>query len=128
MPRGGVGRFGDPRFADGVEIRIFLAELAHPFGHGDSVGIGIGVHANAVDSDGFDPPNGVLNKVFQDMGIALVEVGHGGNKPAFGGFAKVDFRGIGVENGREFVSVGSIREIGTSFSVSCAIVFAFSTF
>ena len=96
LPGGGVGRFRHPGFAHGVEVGIFLAEALHPLGHRLAVGVGVGVHANAVDAYGFNPPDGILDEGVEHVRIALVEVGHRGHKPSVGGFAEVDFRGVGV--------------------------------
>ena len=76
LPSGGVGWLCNPSFAHGVEVRIFLVQFLHPARHRSGVGVGVGVHTNAVDAHGFHPPDAVLNQISGNVRIVLVKVGH----------------------------------------------------
>ncbi len=102
---------GIPALAHDVELRIFALNVAAPSGHCMEVGIGIGVHAYAVDAALLDPPYGVLDQVALEVGIALVEVGHLFDKPSVGGALAVVVGGVGVEECGEPV-VGDLHRVG----------------
>ena len=104
LPGGGVGGLGDPCLAHGVEVGILSVEHFHPLCHGLSVGIRIGVHADTVDARSLYPPLTVLDEVAHEMGIALVEVGHGLDKPSVNGFLHILLRSVGVEDGGELIA------------------------
>ena len=63
LPGCGIGRFRHPGLAHGVKIRVFLIEFLHPLGHGVGIGVRIGVHADAIDANGLNPPDTVLDEV-----------------------------------------------------------------
>ena len=111
LPGGGIGRFGHPRLADGIEIGVFLAEHLHPPCHRLTVGVGVGIHAYAVDAGILDPPLGVLYEIGHEVGVALVEIGHGGHKPSVDRLVQVDLRGIGIEHGRELITGLEIERV-----------------
>ena len=99
-----VGWFCHPCLAYGVEVRIFLADNLHPLCHGVAVGIRISVHTDAVDTHCLYPPDTVLDEILDDVGIALVEVGHGGYKPSVNGLVQVNLRGIWIDHWSEFIA------------------------
>ena len=103
LPGGGIGGLCHPGLSHGVEVGVFLVELLHPLGHRVGIGVGIGVHADAVDADGLNPPDGVLDEVAHQVGVMLVEVGHGGHEPAFDGLLHIDLRGVGIDDGCQLV-------------------------
>ena len=104
LPGRGIGRLRHPGLAHTIEVGILRVDGLHPGRHGLAVGIGIGVHADAVDGGRLDPPDTVLDEVAHDVGVALVEVGHGGDKPSVGSLLAVDVGGVGVEDGRELIA------------------------
>ena len=112
LPRGSIGRHGDPRLAYGIEVRIFLVEFLHPLCHRLCKGIRIGVHADAVNTDGLYPPLGVLDEIAHQVGIALVEVGHRRDEPSLYGLTFVNLRSIGIDNRSELI--GGLQEICTT--------------
>ena len=84
--------------------------------HRIGIGIRVGVHTDAVDADSLNPPDAVLNEIAHEMGIVLVQVGHGGNKPALRGLFQVNLRSIRVEHGGEFIrglQIGRLSRFGT---------------
>ena len=104
LPGRGIGRLRHPGLAHAIEVGILRVDGLHPGRHGLAVGVGIGVHADAVDGGRLDPPDTVLDEVAHDVGVALVEVGHGGDKPSVGSLLAVDVGGVGVEDGRELIA------------------------
>ena len=110
LPGCGVGRLRHPRLTHGVEVGILVVQLLHPLGHGVSIGIGIGIHADAVNAYSLYPPDAVLDKVAHQVRIALVQVGHSGNKPALSGLLEVYLRGVGIHDRGQLV--GSLQEAG----------------
>ena len=92
-----IGRLCYPRFAHSIEVWIFHINAFHPRCHCFSVGIGVGVHSNAVYSDSFYPPYWVLNEVLHHVRIAMIEVGHRTYEPAVYRFCHIYLTGIGVE-------------------------------
>ena len=96
LPRSGIGGYGDPGLAHGVEVGIFLAEFLHPLGHRFGKGVGIGIHADAIDAGGLYPPLGVLNEIAHQVGVVLIQVGHRRDEPTLNGLTLIDSRGVGV--------------------------------
>ena len=72
--------------------------------HGVGIGVWVGVHAYAVDAYGLYPPDAVLDEVFYDVRVALVEVGHGGHEPSVYGLSEVYLAGVWVDDGCELVA------------------------
>ena len=112
LPGSGIGGVGHPRLADGVEVGIFLVQLLHPLCHRLTVGIGIGVHTDAVDAYGLYPPDAVLDEVAHQVRILLVQVGHGRYEPSLYCLALIDFRGVRVEHRCQFVA--GLQEVGAA--------------
>ena len=112
LPRGGVGRIGHPSLADHVEVGILLVERLHPAGHSAFEGVGIGVHADAVDTDGLYPPDAVLDEIVHHIGVVLVQVGHGRDKPSLHRLTLVHLAGIRVAHRCQLIA--SLQEAGTA--------------
>ena len=98
-----------PGLAHRIEIGIFRVERPHPFGHALAVGVGIGVHADTVNTGRLNPPLTVLNEIAHEMRVALVEVGHRLDKPSVDSLRLIHFRRVGIEYGSELV--GSLQAI-----------------
>ena len=109
LPPGGIGRFGNPCFAYGIVVGVFLVQFLHPLAHTVVVGIRVGIHTDAVDVGKFNPPEAVLDEISQHVRVLLVEVGHGGYKPAVVHLVEVVFRCIGVYVRSQFE--GSLYEV-----------------
>ena len=99
LPRGGVGRLCHPGLAHHVVVGVFLVDSLHPPGHGILESVRVSVHADAVDADCLNPPDGVLNQIAQHVWIVLVKVGHRRHKPTLRCFVQVYLRGIKVAYG-----------------------------
>ena len=104
LPSRGISRLRHPSLTYGIEVGIFLIDLFHPLGHRIGISIGIGVHADAIDTNGLDPPDAVLNQVAHQMGIVLVQIRHRRHEPSLYRFLHVYFRGIGIHHGGKFVA------------------------
>ena len=96
LPGSGVGGFCNPCFTYGIEVGILFVDLLHPFGHLVGECVRIGIHADAIDAYGFNPPDGVLDKVAHEVGVVLIQVGHRGHKPTLFRLHDVEFRSVGV--------------------------------
>ena len=112
LPCSGIGRIGYPRLTYGVEVGIFLVQLLHPLGHRPTEGIRIGIHADAIDAGRLNPPLRVLDEVAHQMGILLIEVGHGRDKPSLHRFTHIHLRGIGIEHRSQLVA--GLQEAGAA--------------
>ena len=75
---------------------IFLVKFFHPLRHGIGISVGVGVHTDAVDTNGLYPPDTVLDEIAHQVRVMLVEVGHGRYKPAFCRLFQVYLGGVGV--------------------------------
>ena len=64
LPIRGDERIGRPLLADHGEVRVLRHHSSRPVGHELLAAVRVGVHAHAVQADGFDPPDGVLDEVF----------------------------------------------------------------
>ena len=117
LPGGGVSGVLKPRLTHDVEVGILTVERAHPAGHRLGVGVGVGVHTDAVDAHRLNPPDAVLNQVVHHMHIVLVEVRHGRNKPALDGLLQVDVAGVGIQHRSQAIAglleAGAARVAGT---------------
>ena len=91
LPGGGIGGLGHPGLTHGVEVGVLVVEFLHPLGHGIVISIRIGVHADAVDAYSLNPPDAVLDEIAHEVGVMLVEVGHGRHEPTLGRLLEVDF-------------------------------------
>ena len=63
----------------------------------------MGVHADAVDANSLNPPLAVLYEVLYHVGVALVKVGHGRNKPSVNSFLQVYVGRIRVYDGGQLI-------------------------
>ena len=114
LPSSSIGRFSDPCFAYHIKVGVLFIQFSHPGSHGPSIGIGIGIHANTVDANGFNPPFAVLNQVAHHVGILLVKVGHSGYEPSVHCLTLISFGGIRVKHRSQFVrslQVGTVLHI-----------------
>ena len=118
LPSSSVRRLFKPSFPHHVEVGIFLVDGLHPARHRTSKGIGIGIHANAIDAHCLNPPDAVLNEIVHHMRIVLVEVGHSRYKPTLNSLLLIHLACVRVEHGSELVA--SAQEVGTA-SIACAI-------
>ena len=98
---------GHPCLTDDVEPRILVQYGACPLRHVFFVWIGMGVHADAVDTRKFDPPQGVLNQVLGQERIALIQIRHFVHKPSFD-------RRIAISLGRVRIHDGTRAVVGVS--------------
>ena len=92
-----------PCLADDVVAGVFEVHALVPAGHGGYVAVGVGVLTDAVDACVLCPPEGALDEVVHDEGIALVEVGHLAREPSVRGNEAVGGGGVGVDEGAELV-------------------------
>ena len=86
-----------PLLANDIEIGKLRHHPPGPLGHEGAAGIRVGVHANTRQAEVFDPPDGVLDEVFGQQRVVLVEVGHGGHEPAVEELATVDLGAVWVD-------------------------------
>ncbi len=112
LPGSGVGGVLKPCLAHNIEVGVLAVERAHPACHRFGVGIGVGVHAYAIDAHRLNPPDAVLNQVVHHMHIVLVEVGHGRYEPSLHCLLQVDIAGIGVKHRCQ--AVASLLEAGAA--------------
>ena len=109
-----------PAFANDVEPRILACHGAVPTRHSLHVGIRIGVHADAVDSGILNPPDGVLDKICHQVGVALIEVGHTRHKPSVDGVLEVVLAHIRIMH-RVKPEVGEQQRVDGGVSLACQI-------
>ena len=76
LPGSGIGRLRHPCLTHGIEVGILLVEFLHPLCHSLSVCVGVGIHTDAIDAHGLNPPDRVLDEVAHQVGIMLVQVRH----------------------------------------------------
>ena len=81
LPGSSVGGLRHPCLTHGIEVGILLVELLHPLCHRLTESIGIGIHADAVNTGSLYPPDAVLDEVAHQVRITLVEVGHSRDEP-----------------------------------------------
>ena len=117
LPCGSIGRLGHPSLTHGIEVRIFLAQHLHPVCHRITVGVWIGIHADAVDAHGLYPPLTVLNQILDDVRIALVQIWHRWNKPSIHGFTKIYLAGVWVEHRSQLITGLQILVIHLSSTI-----------
>ena len=117
LPECRAGLVGIPALAHDVEIGVFAEHVGGPPRHSLHVGIGIGVHADAVDLRRLYPPYRVLGEILHQMRVALVEVGHGGHEPGVDRMLEVIVGDVGVVDGGEAVvghrvALGMVEPVG----------------
>src|SRR3984885_5159789 len=70
-------------FADRCQLRIKSAQLRMKLLPECAIHIRKGIDAKAIETRSFNPPDGILNKVFRNQRIFLVEIGQSIGEPAF---------------------------------------------
>ncbi len=86
-----------PPLTHDIEVGVLILDLLTPSHHEIIVGIGVCVHAYAVDARVFYPPYTVLYKILGKMAVTLVQVGHTGHKPSVGQYILFGLRRMRVE-------------------------------
>ena len=97
LPVGDDQGVGGPFLADDVEARKFLHHPPRPLRHERLAGIGVGVHAHPGQAKPLDPPDGVLDEVFGQQRIVLIEIRHVRHEPAVVEDPAVGLGGVGVQ-------------------------------
>ena len=72
--------------------------------HRITVGVWIGIHADAIDANGLYPPLTVLNQIFDDVRIALVQIWHTWYKPAIHSFCEIYLAGVWIEHRSQLIT------------------------
>src|SRR5690554_2816832 len=99
LPVGQFGCLGYPGFTHYGEVGVLCFNPLDPLGHGLLIGVGIGIHAYALETGVLYPPNAVLNHVIAHQFVGHVHVGHTGVEPTLGGQVEIGLGRIGVGHG-----------------------------
>ena len=100
-----------PCLANHVETRMAGMYLPQPCLHRLKVGIGVGVHAYAVNAGVLYPPVGASDEIFQQARIPEIQVGHGVRKPSVDGLPLVIFRCVRVYDSC-LAEIGNLLGVG----------------
>ncbi len=103
LPSGGIGWLGNPSLAHGIEVWILVVKHFHPVRHRITVGVWVGVHADAVDAHGLYPPLAVLYQVLDDVWVALVEIWHAWHKPSIHRLMQIHLASVWVEHWSQLI-------------------------
>ena len=97
-----------PAFAHNVKIRVFLFYFLAPAHHEVVIGIGVGIHPDAIDAGIFYPPYAVLNQIGGQVAIPLVQVRHASREPAVYQYLFFALGRMGVHQG-PFIMCGGLQ-------------------
>ena len=112
LPISDSRRRTSPAFTYNIDIRELITNRFEPIRSGLFLNIRIGVHAQSVQVSVFNPPDGPLLEILQQVGILEVHVRHWTIEPTAVTQLTVVFRGIDVIVGSEHVIGGcELREL-----------------